>query len=529
MATDAGPGAGGAGPARDGARWIGPALALACLASLPFLVHPWYDATYDGSMYVSLARSLLAGEGYTYLGEPFQVRPPGFPVLLVPVLAVFGTSFVAWNAYVALWGVAAVLLFFAFERPRLGAGLAGAAALALWLSPPWQTLCNQTLSEMPATALLFATLLLDRRWGRTGSAGRHLVLGLAIGLAAYVRTVNVLVAPAAIAARLLRPRQPGGPGAAERLGWRGVLLRQVLPLAAGVVLALAPWSVRNATTDFPVPPDQYPLHSYSAAMWHVDKGDPGSPRISLEQFGERVALRAPQCVAALGSGLRRAELGAPEAVVAALLLLATAFYGLRERGTAELFALGTFALLCVYFGFAERLLLPVYVVAAPCLLRALGAGLERLARGAPMRPALATGLLLVALWDARPREGWDRIRARHETYARRAAEVTALVPPGARLATSIGHHYSVHLGRPVRSFRVSGRRDPDSSTIAAVDAIQRHGVERVFLFEDVVTDATLIQDLGKWYGVEAREGGTLVIDVTPPLDPDALIRGPADG
>jgi hypothetical protein len=81
----------------------------------------------------------------------------------------------------------------------------------------------------------------------------------------------------------------------------------------------------------------------------------------------------------------------------------------------------------------------------------------------------------------------------------------------------------------VRSFRVSGRRDPDSSTIAAVDAIQRHGVERVFLFEEVVTDATLIQDLGKWYGVEAREGGTLVIDVTPPLDPDALIRGPADG
>ncbi len=500
-------------------RRIAAGLAALCLVSLAFLVHPWYDPTYDGSMYVSLARSLMSGGGYAYLGEPFQVRPPGFPVLLIPVLAAFGTNFLAWNLYVALWGVLAIVLLFVFERPRLGAPLAAAVAVALWLSPPWQELCNQVLSEMPATALLFATLLLDRKVARGRSPGGHLVLGLCIGLASYVRTVNVLVAPAAIASRLLRRDGPGV---------RAASLSQVAPLALGCVLALAPWSVRNATTDFPVPPDQYPLHSYSAAMWHVDKGDPDSPRISWGEFRERVELRAPQCVAALGSGLRASETTGTNIAASVVLLGALLFWGLRERRTAELFALGTFALLCVYFGFAPRLLLPVYAIALPDLLRALAFGLGRFGPPARVRLALAGAVALLGIAAARPRAGWEAIERRHATYVARTDEVAALVPAGAQLATSIGHHYSVYLDRPVRSFRVSGRRDPDASSIAAVHAIQRHGVEKVFLFQKVLTDGTLIQDLGKWYGVEARGDRTLVLDVTAPLDPDMLERGPPE-
>ena len=496
-------------------RWAGPLLALACLASLPLCVHAWFDATHDASMYVSLTRSLLAGEGYTFNGQPFQVRPPGLPVLLMPVLVVFGSSFWAWNAYIASWGVAAVLLFYAFERPRLGAPLAAAAGLALWLSPPWQALCNQILAEMPATALLFACLLLDRRWGRSRSFARHFVLGVAIGLAAYVRTVNVLVAPAAIAARLLR---------AERLEWRALLLRQVAPLALGTLAALAPWSVRNATTDFPVPSDQHPLHSYSAAMWHVDKGDPGSPRISWQQFEDRVALRAPQCLAALGSGLRASEITWPRGLMALVLLGALAVFAVRERATPELFALGTFALLCVYFGFAPRLLLPVFVIALPAFLRMLVALIGGF-RGAPRaRWALAALVLLWGLASARPRQGWDAIEARHAEIAGRVRQVAALVPPDARLATALGHHYAVYLGRPVLSFRIWGRRRPEAGTVAAIEIIQKHGVEKVFLFDDILTDKTLLRDLGAWYGVERRSASAHILDVSAPLDLETLER-----
>src|SRR5678815_2112858 len=75
-------------------------LLLLCAASTAWLVHPWYEATRltaDGSIYLLTAKSLLAGEGYAVLGEPFTVRPPGFSLLLAPLLAARGLDFHALN------------------------------------------------------------------------------------------------------------------------------------------------------------------------------------------------------------------------------------------------------------------------------------------------------------------------------------------------------------------------------------------------------------------------------------------------
>jgi hypothetical protein len=103
-----------------GSAWPLVALVAAALGSLVFLVHPWYEATRetaDASIYLLCAKSLLAGEGYSVLGQPFTVRPPGFSVLLVPVLAWRGLDFLALNLYVSLFGVAAVACLFS-HSPR---------------------------------------------------------------------------------------------------------------------------------------------------------------------------------------------------------------------------------------------------------------------------------------------------------------------------------------------------------------------------------------------------------------------------
>ena len=60
------------------------ALVALVLGSLPFLVHGFYDPVSDAGLYLLLSRSLAAGEGYRFLGEPFVLRPPGFAVLLAP-------------------------------------------------------------------------------------------------------------------------------------------------------------------------------------------------------------------------------------------------------------------------------------------------------------------------------------------------------------------------------------------------------------------------------------------------------------
>ena len=68
-------------------------LAFLLVASLFWLVHPWYEATdetNDASIYLLTAKALAAGEGYSYLGAPFTIRPPGFSALIAPWIAARG-------------------------------------------------------------------------------------------------------------------------------------------------------------------------------------------------------------------------------------------------------------------------------------------------------------------------------------------------------------------------------------------------------------------------------------------------------
>lgn len=486
------------GRARRLAPWL--LLAAATLGGLALGVHGYYDATYDGSMYLVCARSMLSGEGYAYLGDPFRIRPPGFSALLVPVLAVWGTDFLVLNVAVALFGVLLALALFALERPRCGTAVALAFALWAWSDPPLQRLCYQTLSDVPATALLFACLLVERavdaRAARPGAARRELLLGAAIGLASYVRTVDLLLVPAVVGARLLRGR--------GELPWRTFVLRRLALPALGAALVLAPWVVRDATTDFPTVPDQHPLHSYAVAQWRVDKGDPGSPYISAADLGRRFRERGEQVLAALGSGLAEREPTPRDVALGVVLLAATAASFLRRRGTAEAFALGTALVLSIYFGFAPRLVLPVWLVAAAAAVRWIQAGLERAAGARGGSALLAAALVGLAAWNATRWDHAERARAVHERYVNDALAAAPLLPPEGPVATSIGHHYSAVLGRDVYSFRIAVKREADW---AAVDEIlERHGVRAVFLFEGVPTDRPLLRHFEERFGPPLENG-----------------------
>ena len=48
-------------------KWVVGFAGAAVLASLTYLVHPWYELSNDAALYISTARSIAAGEGYQYL------------------------------------------------------------------------------------------------------------------------------------------------------------------------------------------------------------------------------------------------------------------------------------------------------------------------------------------------------------------------------------------------------------------------------------------------------------------------------
>jgi 4-amino-4-deoxy-L-arabinose transferase-like glycosyltransferase len=449
------------------------ALAAVLLVGTPLLVHPWFEAANDASIYIATARSIARGEGVLYLGIPFRVRPPGFPFLIAPLVEGAGPTFRAVCLVGGFSGAAVALLAALRSRAWLGPWLAAACGLLLWTNPVFQGIANRTISDMPATALMLACLLLERRVRRSGALGGHVALGVAIGLAAHVRDVLAGVAGAVLLARLLEPRSEDRAPVGRRAALGGATLLATL-------LTLAPWTVYGHATPPPAPAEQTLIHTMGTAFLHTDPGDPDSPRLTRDELLERVPDRASRLVAIVGGLLQGGPVDARRSVIAAVLGLSVLVLLVRRRDPGELFALLSLPpLLVMPFGLLPRYGLPLLAIALPAavevtrdvLARAVGARWAGVGAGALVLGAVAGQFA--------PRAGWEELRAAHEGRVVRAAAVAALVPEGETLAAWEGFHHEVYLDRPVYSLRYVVQRTESAAAIERV--IELRGIEHVLM------------------------------------------------
>jgi 4-amino-4-deoxy-L-arabinose transferase-like glycosyltransferase len=463
------------------------------------------NETNDASIYVATARALLAGERYSYLGEPFVVRPPGFPVLLAGTFAVFGEHWRSVHLVIGLAGVAACVLLYVLCVPRLGVSIAFLLAVGLFAHPELRALSNQVMSDVPGLALLLGCLVLERRASQRPSWRRDVVLGVAIGLATWVRTANVLLLPAILLARAFAREAPVRP-------WSAFLRGRVVVLTLACAACVAPWSIRCALRHPEPPVDQTAFYSYATGMWRTRPYDPDSARHATGEILRRIPARVEQIVTSEYLGGRgRAPRWIQIAVGA--LLLATAAWMLAERRRAsELWLFLYLALLCVYFAsaFRPRLLLPAYALLAPAVL-------ETVLNFPPIREWTRYGRLLVsavaggwllssALLLGRDDERRADIEARHVQYEAAAATLRPALGDE-RVASAIGWHWSVYLRRPVWSLALAARRD-DGPGLAAV--LARRDIRTVVLADFLPEDQALVPWFERAWGPAERVGNVSV-------------------
>jgi len=504
---------------------------VACLfASLWYFVHPWYDLTVDGSVYIVTARSLAAGEGYSYLAEPFRVRPPGFPLLIVPFLAGIKHDFFAINLFFGCFGAAGVVLLFWHARPRLGFGLALLTAAAVWLNPNYQRLSTQVMSDVPGTTLLLLCLLLERWASARPSWRREIVLGLSIGLSAYVRMSTILLVPAILLSRLLRRGAPGP------TGWTASLATRRLLLFAGMaVLALAPWTIRNHLHPAPSPAEQTLLYSYGVANWHADPADPNSPLLPWTAILERIPLRTRQIAYVLGSRMQdevfakddpEGGFGTASSAVAILLLGSSLVLLVKRREPAELFVAVMLVVIATYFGFAPRLVLPLFLLTLPAAAEVVR---DLAARGAGPRVGaslVAAALLVLIGTDYSPHRYWDLIERQDREFRELGRAVAGAVGPDARLGAVVGSHYSVFLDRPVYSIQIVAWRA--KSLEAADGVIERNRIDTIVLSNRTPFDQQFAEYFRERYGEPERVGPALIFRIpkggSPGPAPNRLVR-----
>lgn len=275
-------------PASRDARIVLGLTALALIARVAFVLSVDRDSFGfgDPAFYHYAASALAGGDGYLDLGgEPSARWPPVFPFVLAPFYALFGSDPLTGEIVNAVIGAACVPLIFLLVRRIFGRreGLIAAALLAVF---PGQILYADLLlaETLFAFELLVFFLLLAVLSPSWRSAA---LLGVVIGLAALTRGEGIFLPVVMLAVWWPALSKPA-------------LVRRLAVVAAGMVLVIAPWTVRNAIeldTFIPIANNSgatlwagHNPDAFGGAMYATpdlitvpQTAEPGSPQAAIDQ------------------------------------------------------------------------------------------------------------------------------------------------------------------------------------------------------------------------------------------------------
>lgn len=157
-------------------RWCRPALVVLTLAAAAFDLslarNHLFGVSGDDAIYLNLAQALASGHGFVDMNLPWAPPetsvPPGFPLLLAPIVAGASVHSFLLQAVPLVAAVAAVPLTFVYLRDLGVAPLAALAAAALLaVNPSLGLYSTIVMPETTFVTALLVLLLAVRRW--TGS------------------------------------------------------------------------------------------------------------------------------------------------------------------------------------------------------------------------------------------------------------------------------------------------------------------------------------------------------------------------
>lgn len=244
---------------------------------------------FDAVAYGAIARSLDEGRGFS-LGEdatqPADNYSPGLPLLTAGIYKASGSGHERFARVVlALIGSLSVLFAYLIGR-RLSspaAGLIGAGAVAIY--PAFLEYQGMLMSE-PLAATLLSGSVLAMLWAADRPSNISWLLpGALLGATAMVRPEYLAVSFLLTLVVFARH---------ARTEWQRSLSQAAI-LLAGVVLVVAPWTLRNAIAlDRFVPISTGGGQVLFAGTYLPSDGDP-------ERVGEEVLARRPKLAGSLGA------------------------------------------------------------------------------------------------------------------------------------------------------------------------------------------------------------------------------------
>lgn len=131
----------------------------------------WYVG-HDSGLYLSLARNLARGQGYTIAGAPSAYVPPAFPVMLAGLMRAGMDSFLVMNLAMCAMGLATVAVGFLLLRQIVHRDWALILTAIFALSAEMTQRSGEILSDVPFMLLVMTAIWLYVRGLRTDRPGR---------------------------------------------------------------------------------------------------------------------------------------------------------------------------------------------------------------------------------------------------------------------------------------------------------------------------------------------------------------------
>lgn len=180
--------------------------------------HYWDNG--DTTMYVMEAQNIAEGQPYSqtkYIQNPYyflapQSYPPGFPLLLAPVVALFGVNVTAMKTLIVVFLVASLGVLTALFRRDLSQPALYALIAIIGLHPLLWEYKELILSDIPFLFFVCISLLLyqrsqERQRSEASWVGWAVVAGLCTGYALLTRTLGLALPLSFLGYDLIRRRR----------------------------------------------------------------------------------------------------------------------------------------------------------------------------------------------------------------------------------------------------------------------------------------------------------------------------------
>ncbi len=240
-----------------------------------------WKPTWDSATYIMLGKSLITGHGFKYMGISHTKYPFMFPLMLSPIIGLFGRNFFLMRLLIVLMALGSVWLTFRLFRRAFDAWLGLGLMLITAASYPLMFECTRILSDIPYMFLSLLSLIFVLRYARDekwSSRYGYITAGLLL-VSFFTRYIGLALF--------------AGTGVYLLLDSKGPLSLRFKKIALISVIFLIPaslWMARGAVMRKidPPPLDLREFLSYEKELVVVTAADPHAKTLRLGDLTSRI-------------------------------------------------------------------------------------------------------------------------------------------------------------------------------------------------------------------------------------------------